>query len=521
MARKISINNQNVRSMIRKYLREPATLPPNLKYPETGVKIPIGDWDVSRVTDMANLFYEFSNFNEDINNWGPHLGNVTNMEAMFRNCRDFNHPLDQWGPYLGKVTNMRQMFMNTHSFNQPLNNWNVSKVKDMSKMFEGAVVFNSPLNNWNVTNVKDMSHMFEYARRFNQPLNEWGPKLSTPLLNTRGEEINRNMKDMFFNARSFNQNPEWELRPETITTNMFRNTGLDPNPDERLDNNFIWNLYNNNIRPQIQQTAPQGVAFEIHNAFDNFKLNKFMEIISSVIGTNSNFKNTTTPFQPLIDNINSNLSYSTQQKTDLTEKIANIFQQIQLYNNYNANIDNITNCIQYILMQPQEVIDTYINTFVTDCLKAYSTGARQSSCIKGMYERIFFSFRDTMSTICLDQMQGTGAAPLCKPEYIEIFECFYESWPREGPGGLNEMLQEWYGDGEAVTALLPEERNNSFIQFVKSKINNEERFKQAELSIRKYAEEQVKVMFGGKKRKTKRKYNKSNKKRQTKKNRRK
>ena len=77
--------------------------------------------------------------------------------------------------------------------------------------------------------------------------------------------------------------------------------------------------------------------------------------------------------------------------------------------------------IQYILMQPQEVIDIYIDTFIMDCLRAYSTG-RGESCIKGQYERIFMSYRDTMSTVCLDQIQGTGAAPLCKPEYIKIFD---------------------------------------------------------------------------------------------------
>ncbi len=101
----------------------------------------------------------------------------------------------------------------------------------------------------------------------------------------------------------------------------------------------------------------------------------------------------------------------------------------------------------------------------------------------------------------MDQIQGTGASPLCKPEYITLNEYFYETWPKEGPGGLNEMLGEWYGDGEAVGAMSPEARIESFVEFVRRKINNQARFKQAEVSIRKYANEDLKAMFGGSKRK--------------------
>ena len=101
-------------------------------------------------------------------------------------------------------------------------------------------------------------------------------------------------------------------------------------------------------------------------------------------------------------------------------------------------------------------------------------------------------------------MQGTGPAPLCKPVYIELFECFYETWPKEGPGGLNEMTSEWYGDGEAVTALSPENRKESFVNFVRGKLNNPARFRAAELSIRKYANEDLNAMFGEKHRRNKR-----------------
>jgi hypothetical protein len=59
----------------------------------------IGTWDVSKITDMNQLF-SYKYFNEDISRWD--VSNVTNMLAMFYDS----------------------------TFNQPLDNWNVGNIKD-------------------------------------------------------------------------------------------------------------------------------------------------------------------------------------------------------------------------------------------------------------------------------------------------------------------------------------------------------------------------------------------------------
>ena len=74
---------------------------------------------------------------------------------------------------VSKVTNMNDMFSGATSFNEPLNNWNVSNVTDMDRVFEDATSFNQPLNKWNVSKVRNMSYMFYNAESFNQPLNKW------------------------------------------------------------------------------------------------------------------------------------------------------------------------------------------------------------------------------------------------------------------------------------------------------------------------------------------------------------
>lgn len=69
--------------------------------------IHISNWDVSKVTDMSNLFKDINDFNEDITDW-----NVSN------------------------VTKMDEMFMNAFAFNQDISGWNVSNVKSYNNIFD-------------------------------------------------------------------------------------------------------------------------------------------------------------------------------------------------------------------------------------------------------------------------------------------------------------------------------------------------------------------------------------------------
>ena len=154
----------------------------------TSFNQPLNNWIVSNVRTMWCMFHDAESFNQPLNNWK--VSNVTNMAGMFGNARSFNQPLDDW--VVSNVTNMRFMFDGATSFNQPLDNWNVSNVTDMSKMLS-ATPFNQPLNNWNVSNVTNMYAMFNYAINFNQPLNNWD------VSNVR------HMDSMFQDARSFDQ----------------------------------------------------------------------------------------------------------------------------------------------------------------------------------------------------------------------------------------------------------------------------------------------------------------------------
>ena len=174
--------------------------------------------DTSEITDMSGLFspeyvpfmfsYEIRDIYSDLN------------ETSIDRLRRFNLNISSWD--VSNVTDMAEMFEETHTFNQPLNNWDVSNVTDMGKMFFGARTFNQPLNNWDVSNVTDMSQMFD-ARAyegdrfdsvsFNQDISTWDV-----------QNINYNPLG-YFGVLNDRYNPF--VRAEFKEPNVWHNKGID------------------------------------------------------------------------------------------------------------------------------------------------------------------------------------------------------------------------------------------------------------------------------------------------------
>ena len=145
----------------------------------------------TRLTDMSELFLCFEGFNQPIGNWD--VSNVTNMSYMFyAECQtnhQFNQDISYWD--VSNVTDMSYMF-NRANFNQPIGNWDTSSVTDMSYMLT-SIVFNQDISSWNVSNVIDMSYMFYNAQSYNQSILGWDTSNVT------------DMSYMFYRAFSFNQ----------------------------------------------------------------------------------------------------------------------------------------------------------------------------------------------------------------------------------------------------------------------------------------------------------------------------
>lgn len=103
-------------------------------------------WDVSRITDMSELFKGVKGstaeaFNDDIGAWDT--ARVKFMDSMFDGASAFDQNIGEWDT--ASVKGMGFMFSDAKSFNQNIGAWDTGSVVSMSLMFHDARVFNQDL----------------------------------------------------------------------------------------------------------------------------------------------------------------------------------------------------------------------------------------------------------------------------------------------------------------------------------------------------------------------------------------
>ena len=224
----------------------------------------IGSWNVTKVTDFSGMFQIATAFNNggssSINNWIINTSANVSMNSMFNqnasSVKQFNQPIGNWN--VSRVTDMSSMF-NANSnggqlFNQNLNTWNVSNVKNMSFMFSGAQSFNngnlSGLANqltWDTSSCTNMANMFAINPAFNSNLGTgttpWNVSNVT------------NMSYMFYNdtatLSAFNQNiGAWDISKVTNFTGFMY--GKTPSNFSSTNLDAIYNGWIvNGVKPNI------------------------------------------------------------------------------------------------------------------------------------------------------------------------------------------------------------------------------------------------------------------------------
>ena len=126
----------------------------------------ISKWNTAYVTNMKELFFNKSEFNDDISKWD--VSNVMNMSYILASTR-FDGDISKWD--VSKVTDMMAALCST-PFNGDISGWNVSNVTNMQSMFESSS-FDGNITNWNVSKVTDMRYMFDGNEYFNCDISKW------------------------------------------------------------------------------------------------------------------------------------------------------------------------------------------------------------------------------------------------------------------------------------------------------------------------------------------------------------
>ncbi len=373
------ITNENIKKYVKYYIESKENLPWDLKDKQ------IGQWDVSRVTDMSELFKGEDNFNEALNDWN--VSNVTNMNGMFSNCYNFNSPLNKWD--VSRVTDMGSMFMNCFKFNQPFfneelnRNWNVSNVVNMNSMFMNCHMFNQELNSWNVSNVTNMNMMFMNCWDFNQALDSWN--VSNVL----------DMNEMFKYCSDLSQNlTSWDINSEAVTFEMFA-----------FSRRMVEENKPTMPRRQPTPTAPKPVVDpnQVHKAAGNIKYDVLNDFLSAKIGnpampSNLNYPNYITDTikslisTSLISNPFSREAPSKKEQLDGVQIILNRLNNPYFrYNDLNESVrKSIFYSLEYVKKQSRLFQKAYVDSFIKDCLQAHEVGDTMS-CINGVLERLVLS----------------------------------------------------------------------------------------------------------------------------------
>jgi hypothetical protein len=233
------------------------------------------------------------------------------------------------------------------------------------------------------------------------------------------------------------------------------------------------------VAPQPQAAAQwqPGIAYEVHNAFSDLDLPKFMTIVRRENNGASNFKDNNNVLEPIVSYINGpDTTLSSEQKTRYTRNIRHsIRQNVSAYIEEHPDLeDNTLEVIQFVLSQDPKYKDLYIEIFENECMGGYSTGNRQS-CTKGMFERIYMANKGTIEGLCFDELQSgatSAAATTCNPVYLELYSTFV-------PGSdidINDIFQKWYNQfsydavperENPLTNLSVEARKQHFRDFVR------------------------------------------------------
>ncbi|MDW3193246.1 MAG: BspA family leucine-rich repeat surface protein [Cytophagales bacterium] len=213
---------------------------------------PLDTWDVSRVEQFTSMFFNATAFNQPIGNWN--MSSATNLGAMFREAHSFNQPLDNWD--VSNVTNMNQLFRGALAFNQDLNSWDVTSVIGMVSMFDRAESFNGAIGQWDMSKVQGIGGMFAQAKVFNQPIGDWdlsgvvngsgmfggAEVFDQPIGNWNTSGFTR-MAGMFTNCLAFNQDISgWDVSNVTDMNRMFKNAPVFNQPMDAWDVSNVTNM---------------------------------------------------------------------------------------------------------------------------------------------------------------------------------------------------------------------------------------------------------------------------------------
>ena len=187
---------------------------------------------------------------------------LKSLRGFFENCFNFVRVPKK---IPNTVEDLSFCFFSAANFNS--NNiyyWNVSNVIDMKYMFFNARSFNQDIGNWNVSKVDNMTGLFTLARNFNQDIKDWDVSNVT------------NMNSMFSNSL-FDQNiSSWNVSNVTNMKSMFESSPFDQNISSWNVSNVtnMQRMFSNSIFNQDVQNWDVSSVINMQSMFEDSLFNQ-------------------------------------------------------------------------------------------------------------------------------------------------------------------------------------------------------------------------------------------------------
>ena len=225
--------------------------------------------------------------------------------------------------------------------------------------------------------------------------------------------------------------------------------------DEELDN--------------VVPHQPEGIAYEIHNAFDNMNIEQVFAFFDGLIVTPIQNYNPISPyvinkFNNYIDNHFNDRDQA--WKNEQKRQLASIYEKF----NYAAYKDDekirkiMGRSVDFAFNQPEELVDLYVESYIQDNFFAYEYDPRmpdgdRRSCPKGIAERTLISLGEAINIYCDEHPDE------CNEQYQTLRNLL-------GLLPMYTYVQQWSekldNNKAKYEAMSVEQRKQDFIDFMKN-----------------------------------------------------
>ena len=405
--------------------------------------------EIGNLTNLQQLELRYNH----ITSIPPEIGNLTNLRKLDL----YSNDLTTLPPEIGNLTNLREL--NLHSSHITMLPPEIGNLTNLQKLdlFRNDLT-TLPPEIGNLTNLRDLN--LSWTRLTTLPpeignlTNLRELNLSRTGLTTLPPEINNltNLRELIIDLP---EDADMSIFSEHIIRliNGEEDSSDEDDDSEEEDDDDDDEEEDDSSDDDDDDEMPEGVAYEIHNAFNTFDKALYLEMVQiesapvvpnirkyTGIIVQKNEKNRI--YSLLMYLVKSKYNGDTP-KDELKARIDQIFEErikgIQLND---TNLKLIQQTLNKLIKSNHiPTINMYLETFTLDCVHAYPfnpvhPGASRMSCAKGVLERFVLNFLSSVkATCCIEDCGVPELRSICAfislidfDKNQEVFSTYLQEW---------------------------------------------------------------------------------------------